>query len=319
MTANQETLNAILQDWSLWPILKKFNPTDCEFTLLEQGLTNKNWLVTLPNLQGLNSHESSKALNHPKQFVIRINAENAKSLHIDHKSEYEIVQAVSALEICPEILYKDPDFRYWVRPYICGETLAEQLPSTPHIENDLVHVAQVFKSVHQVPTQAHWPSINTLERTEYFWRQILPNPAFYTDQILKFKEQLDIALKATNPDLALCHMDPNIHNWIKDDHNQLSLIDWEYAGLGNPIWDLAVFSDSAQLNKTQEQQLLEYYGKYSSFELEHAKLQMEYLSILWFAVQEHTHSNTFLCELKNLALRAQTNSLNVSPMDNIIS
>lgn len=306
MTADQKKLNAILQDWSLWPILNTFNSADCHFTRLEQGLTNKNWLVTLPD-------------NHPKQFVIRINAENAKALHIDHKSEHEIVEEVSALKLCPDVLYIDPDHTYWVRPYICGETLAEHLSKNSDIQDDLSQVAKVLKATHKLPTQPHWPSINTLERTEYYWRQILPNPAFYTDQILKLKEQLDIALKATSPQLALCHMDPNIHNWIKDEYNHLSLIDWEYAGLGNPIWDLAVFSDSAQLNKTQEQQLLECYGKYSKFELEHAKLQMEYLSILWFAVQEHTHSNTFLCELKNLALQAQTNSLNVSPIPSIIS
>tara|TARA_B100001063_G_scaffold34129_1_gene27768 strand:- start:1260 stop:1562 length:303 start_codon:yes stop_codon:yes gene_type:complete len=100
-------------------------------------------------------------------------------------------------------------------------------------------------------------------------------------------------------------MDTNLHNWIVDESGSLHLIDWEYAGLGNPIWDLAVFSDSAKLSQSDDSKLLEFYGKYTLDELELAKQQMEYLSILWFAIQENTHSNTLMCELNNLAIRVK--------------
>lgn len=291
MNSNQHTLNEVLQDWPLWPILNQYDHTKCDFAQLEQGLTNENWLVTLPN-------------ENEQPFVIRINAKNAKELNIHHQNEYEIVESISKLNICPAISYNDPTFKYWVRPYITGHTLAEHQAAGFSIEENLEKVAHIFKSTHSQPIQKHWPSVNTFVRTEFFWAQILPKPSMQKNDIERLKQTLDSALQPSTHKISLCHMDTNTHNWIINKTGELSLIDWEYAGLGNPIWDLAVFSDSAKLNTAEEEQLLTYYGQYNLAQLHHAKLQMEYLSILWFAVQENTDGNTLVCELKNLAARA---------------
>lgn len=283
-------LNNVLQDWPLWPILNQYEHTACDFMPLEQGLTNENWLVTLPN-------------ENKQQFVIRINAKNAKTLNIHHQNEYEIVERISQLHICPAILYNDPDFKYWVRPYINGYTLAEHQSAGFDISEDLAQIAQTLLNAHKQPIEKHWPSVNTFVRTEFFWAQILPKPSMQNTELQDLKNELDIALQPNKHLVSLCHMDTNTHNWIKDKNGDLNLIDWEYAGLGDPIWDLAVFSDSAKLSLSEEKKLLTHYGNYTINQLHLAKLQMEYLSILWFAVQENTDSNTLLCELKNLSER----------------
>lgn len=311
MKIESQALNEVLQDWSLWPILNQCNQAACTFTPLEQGLTNENWLVTLSKVRLSLIHSSdtqvltpqNSVLETPQQFVIRINASNAQSLNIDHKSEYEIVESISALDLCPIILYKEPSFKYWVRPYIDGHTLAELEAHDFNINNELASIARILRQAHKQPIKSHWPSVDIIERAEYFWQQILPKPSINTPEALRLKRILDDALQIDNPQTALCHMDTNIHNWIKDSDGKLHLIDWEYAGRGNPIWDLAVFSDSAKLNTQEEEQLLAFYGEYSLTQLHHAKLQMEYLSILWFAIQKNTDANTLLCELKNLASR----------------
>lgn len=291
MNNNLLSLNDALQDWSLWPILNQYDHAKCHFVQLEQGLTNENWLVTLPN-------------KNEQQYVLRINAKNAKELNIHHQNEYEIVESISKLNICPATSYNDPTFKYWVRPYIHGHTLAEHQAAGLSVSENLERIAQIFKSTHSQPTQAHWPSVNTFVRTEFFWAQILPKPNMQKNDLELLKQTLDSALQPNSHKVALCHMDANTHNWIINKTGELSLIDWEYAGLGNPIWDLAVFSDSAKLSESEENRLLSFYGKYTTSELHLAKLQMEYLSILWFAVQESTGSNTLVCELKNLAARA---------------
>ncbi len=295
MIVTSHALNHVLKDWPQWPILNRVDASACDFTPLEQGLTNENWLVTLPDD------------NSNTQFVIRINAQNAKELNIDHQSEFEIVQRISNLNLCPQITFKESTFKYWVRPYICGNTLAEIQSQTPsyQIQHDLAEVANVLSTIHKQPTQPNWPSVNTIERTEYFWPQIIPRLIQHKSAILKCKVLLDELLKSDIKQASLCHMDTNTHNWIKDKSGKLNLIDWEYAGLGNPIWDLAVFSDSAKLSRREEQDLLSHYGQNSLEELHHAKRQMEYLSILWFAVQENTDCNTLLCELNNLVARSK--------------
>lgn len=292
MTPHSHALIDVLKDWRLWPTLNQYQPDECEFVPLEQGLTNENWLITLP--------DETK-----QQFVIRINAKNAKVLNIHHQNEYEIVEGISQLNICPAITYKDANYKYWVRPYISGDTLAEYQNRGLSMTDKLQSVADTLKRAHCQPIQNHWPSVNTFVRTEFFWAQILPNPAMQKDGIEALKHKLDSALQPITHQVALCHMDTNLHNWIVDESGSLHLIDWEYAGLGNPIWDLAVFSDSAKLSQSDDSKLLEFYGKYTLDELELAKQQMEYLSILWFAIQENTHSNTLMCELNNLAIRVK--------------
>lgn len=295
MNNQLQTLHDVLKDWPLWPILNQYEQTACDFIPLEQGLTNENWLVTLPN-------------ENNQQFVIRINAKNAKTLNIHHQNEYEIVERISKLGICPAISYNDPDFKYWVRPYISGYTLAEHQSAGFEISEDLEQVAKLLLSTHKQPIEKHWPSVNTYVRTEFFWAQTLPKPSMQNANLQQLKQELDTALLPNNHLVCLCHMDTNTHNWIKNKNGTLNLIDWEYAGLGDPIWDLAVFSDSAKLSLSEEKKLLSFYGDYTVDQLHLAKLQMEYLSILWFAVQENTDSNTLYCELKNLAARASINT-----------
>jgi len=301
MKSNSHALNDTIQDWHLWPILNEFDPDTCEFEPLEQGLTNENWLVTLPPPETTSEQNSKQA----QQFVIRINAKNVESLNIHHEHEYEIVESINALKLCPSITYNDPNFTYWVRPFISGQTLAELNSDSFTTKNLLSSVAKILKTTHSQAIKSYWPSVDIIERSEYFWDQLLQNPSINKQSFTKLKLKLDIYLKPNHTQMTLCHMDTNLNNWILDNNKKLHLIDWEYAGLGNPVCDLAVFSDSAKLTTRQEEQLLESYGEYTLKQLHQAKLQMEYLSILWFAVQESTDSNTLHCELKNLAQRAE--------------
>jgi thiamine kinase-like enzyme len=57
----------------------------------------------------------------------------------------------------------------------------------------------------------------------------------------------------------LCHNDLLPAN-ILDDGNELWLVDWEYAGIGNPLFDLAGVSSNARLSDEAEAALLEAYA-----------------------------------------------------------
>ena len=82
-----------------------------------------------------------------------------------------------------------------------------------------------------------------------------------------------------------CHNDPLCENWIYGD-NQLYLIDWEYAGMNDGMWDLADVSIEADYNDEHDEILLkEYLGKEPSL-IERQrfianKLYLDYLWTLW--------------------------------------
>jgi thiamine kinase-like enzyme len=49
-----------------------------------------------------------------------------------------------------------------------------------------------------------------------------------------------------------CHNDPLCENWVMDAGGKLHLIDWEYAGMNDGMWDLADLSIEAAMSEEQE-------------------------------------------------------------------
>jgi thiamine kinase-like enzyme len=81
------------------------------------------------------------------------------------------------------------------------------------------------------------------------------------------------ALGASPAPLVHCHIDPWPGNLIDAD-GRIYLIDWEYSGMNDPVWDLADLSVEARFDAEQDRTLIEaYYGTkpspalYSRFEV----------------------------------------------------
>lgn len=295
--ASQALLKA-LQDWPQWPILNTHTPSNCKFAILEKGLTNENWLVTLPNSQPTH--------NNNQQFVIRINASNAIALNLNREAEWHIQGKLAQAGIITPYLFRDKNDLYWIRPFVTGRTLANTLTNSKDnvLTNEILQqICEHLRAVHQTPTSDLMPSIIFQDRTNYYWQQILKKIGQHSkqtkDELSRIKTILDDQLNQKTYNPRLCHMDPNTHNWILSTHT-LELIDWEYAAIGNPAWDLATFCESAQLNQTQIESLLTNYSNINLEELQYASKQMQYLSTLWFAVQQNTAAPLLIEQLKSI-------------------
>jgi thiamine kinase-like enzyme len=69
------------------------------------------------------------------------------------------------------------------------------------------------------------------------------------------------ALIANPNPLAPCHCDPLCENFL-DDGNNMWIVDWEYSGMNDPIWDLGDLSVEAGMDENQENEMLiAYFGK----------------------------------------------------------
>ena len=70
--------------------------------------------------------------------------------------------------------------------------------------------------------------------------------------------QLESLFEKLNIPQVPCHNDTYYNNFLLSD-GKLWLIDWEYSGNHDPIWDLAYFSNLAKLNEEQNTHLLTTY------------------------------------------------------------
>jgi thiamine kinase-like enzyme len=93
---------------------------------------------------------------------------------------------------------------------------------------------------------------------------------------------------AHRPVSRLCHNDLGRGNFI-DDGTQLWLIDWEYAGVGDPYYDLAFIAHNNRLSPEEEAELVQAYaGQYHPRDLEHLarmKVAHDFFHVFWYASQ----------------------------------
>jgi len=283
------TLNDVLDDWPLWGL--STTPIEAsQVSVLEGGLTNTCYQLSLAS----------------GEYIIRISAENTQALGIDRTVEKTIHQLVSSLNFTSAIRYCDDEDRYWIRDYIEGEVLADNTDfsdGSAFNHNILTYMIEQLKALHQIPVEVDLPVVNIAETAEAYWQMIEAKQP--DNDIVKMKPLMQVAM--TEPPagkFCLCHLDPVLANWLYT-AGGLQLLDWEYAGLAHPLWDLAAlfqgikrsFKESndklpedSQLKSEDdlEIQILSLYGVTDLVAWRRACVQMEYLSSLWYQAQGKT-------------------------------
>lgn len=270
------SLTDVLDDWPLWGLTTKPVAVD-QVKVLAGGLTNLCYQLSLAS----------------GEYVVRIGAENTQALGIDREVEKAIHQLVSSLQFTSPLRYCDDDNRYWIRDYIEGEALCDESSlgnaGAAISDSSLVYMVEQLKALHQIPVELPLPKVNISDKADAYWKILEAKQA--DGEMLKMKALMQVAMsEPPEGAFCLCHLDPVPANWLYTAEG-LKLLDWEYAGLGHPLWDLAallqgiVQSMGAQYEETVEQRIIELYGVEDLLAWRRAKVQMEYLSSLWFKAQ----------------------------------
>ncbi len=85
----------------------------------------------------------------------------------------------------------------------------------------------------------------------------MPIPLEY-DLSRAIGRRIELALLANPVELRPCHNDLLNANFI-DDGARIRIVDWEYAGMGDPFFDLGNFSINHELGADEDRVLLEAY------------------------------------------------------------
>ena len=132
---------------------------------------------------------------------------------------------------------------------------------------------------------------------------------------MAIKAEID---KAIDIKKVPCHNDPLCENWVEG-NGRMYLIDWEYAGMNDGMWDLADVSIEAGFDEACDDLLLKaYMGKEPSImDKKHflaSKIYVDYLWTLWakarvpydgqpmedWAVERYTRLKSFVADYKKL-------------------
>lgn len=141
--------------------------------------------------------------------------------------------------------------RYKLQEYFAGETLS----CFPISKKTLNLLALQLKKIHQLPALHAQPQRLSLTLKQLKERIKTGIDEEYFSVMLKRAMTLDKS-SAKN---VLCHGDLSLHNLLINNQQQIMILDWEYATLACPAYDLASCMCINNLDSPQQESLIAAY------------------------------------------------------------
>jgi len=227
-----------------------------EIETLGGGITNRNFKVVLDG----------------EAFVLRIGGKDTALLGIDREHEHEASLAAARLGIAPEVVR----FQYGclVTRYVEGDTG----------RTDPAEVGRLLRRLHAgPPIPGRFDAFRVVEvYAETAALHGLRVPDAY-DQARSLAAEIETL--RSGPPLVPCHNDLLGANFIHDGE-RLWLVDWEYAGMGDPFFDLANFAVNHELDEEGEHALLAAYGSDDRDALVLMRFMSDFREAMWGVVQQ---------------------------------
>ena len=205
---------------------------------MEGGLTNQNYRLLL--------HENS--------YFLRMGSSSIALLGITIDREYASNVAASKLGIAPNVILYVPEKKIMITEFI---------PSAKKI--DLNHSETVARLADRIKTlhssKISFPTLfSPYDCIRDYYQKALDLgvvvPESVKENLLPWIESLE---KWTENSFNVpCHLDLHSGNLI-DDGKNLWLIDWEYAAMSDPYFDLATLAATENFSDLQMEELLSYY------------------------------------------------------------
>lgn len=205
------------------------------------GMTNKNFKVKIDD----------------EQYILRIPGNGTEEM-ISRKSEKHNSLIANELNIDTNILYFNDINGIKLSKYIDNaETIN---PKTAKREDNMLMVADILKKLHTSNTLFD-NEFNVFKKIEEYEKLLdLCKGKNFSDynevkeQVIKLEEKLNQIGFEIKP----CHNDTVAENFVKD-KERMYLIDWEYSGMNDPMWDIAAHILECEFSEDEEELFLSIY------------------------------------------------------------
>ncbi len=209
---------------------------------MEGGITNRNFRL---DLRG-------------ETYVLRVGGENINLLGIDRAREHAASVIAARLSIGAEVVLADAGLDVMVTRHIPGPTLTPELASRPETVRGIV---ASIKRTHDGPDFPGWfsPFEAAVELRRLALLHGVALPAELDAAMVRLAEIDRVMGRPERP--RPCHNDLLPGNFI-DDGRSIRIIDWEYAAMGDPFFDLGNLAVNLSLDRYARRALLaEYFGE----------------------------------------------------------
>lgn len=170
------------------------------------------------------------------RFVVRLNQSTALDPGLDREREIVVQTAAANAGIAPQIIYASPDRDCLITEYLEGRLW------TPHYftrMRDLRAIGARLKALHAVPPPpvARFDPMESARRYARVIMQADPGDAGRLENLLECGDEA--LARSGSRERAPCIAHSDLHHANVLTADRIYFIDWEFAHLGDPLWDLA--------------------------------------------------------------------------------
>ena len=217
----------------IWKNLENIEP-------LEGGMTNLNFLV---------SDSGSKS-------VVRLGSDIPEHL-VYRSNEIIVSEAAYQIGVSPKLIYNEPGVL--VLEFIESKTLE---PKT--VRENLNKIVPIIRKIHdEIPNKlSGQPQIFWVFYViKYYSNYLLNNNSSHISLIPSLLKKAEKLEKLSSPrEIVFGHNDLLAANFL-DDGSKIWVVDWEYGGFNDPLFDIGGLSSNNDLDENLENEVLEMYFK----------------------------------------------------------
>ncbi|WP_430441573.1 MULTISPECIES: phosphotransferase [unclassified Shinella] len=179
--------------------------------------------------------------------------------YIDRGNEAAAAREAARVGVGPEVFHADPASGLMVTRFIPGATTM-----TPEgfkaVAGAPARAGEAFRRLHD--SGAVFPARFELFAMIDDYLAVLATkdvalPEGYHEG-LREAEAVRAALAAHPLPVVACHCDPLCENFL-DTGDRMWIVDWEYSGMNDPMWDLGDLSVEAEFDRAQEEAMIRAY------------------------------------------------------------
>jgi thiamine kinase len=217
-----------------------------------------------------------------QHFVVRLDGLNASTHGLSRQTEWRTLEAAHRAGLAPAPRYCNPEL---------GSLVCDYLAPDESQDSPVADVARLLQAIHRLPARHH--RLDLAERILRYEKQIEHRGRVLNEELRHCRLRVTVLLRAMSlqgADTVLCHNDLLRANRISY-AGRLWAIDWEYAAMASPWYDIAVVINGDSLSASDTETLLDAYLGRAPDETERDLLHQygciyRYLELLWYLALE---------------------------------
>lgn len=232
---------------------------------LLEGLPGLNATGTAERLGGLTNRVYRMG-----DLIVRVPGAGTEE-YINRTHEAQAAKAAAKAGVSPELLYFDTATGVMVTRFVESTTMTPDgfRSRTESPARAAKALRQLHRSGQEFPARFELFAMID-DYLGHLEGKDVALPEGYHDVLLEAQQIRSVLQKNAVP-LVPCHCDPLCENFL-DTGERMWIVDWEYSGMNDPMWDLGDLSVEGQFDAEQDAELLSAYFDGAPPAKDHARM-----------------------------------------------